>query len=53
MGNEDPWVHALEQGVFLSNIYLNIKITNQKFIPVIVNPFCFVVLQSVGFHYNR
>ena len=35
------------------HIYLNIKITNQKFIPVIVNPFCFVVLQSVGFHYNR
>ena len=35
------------------HIYLNINITKQKFIPVIVNPFCFVVLQSVGFHYNR
>ena len=35
------------------HIYLNIKIAKQKIMPVIMNPFCFVVLQSVGFHYNR
>ncbi len=31
---------------------LHIKITKEKITPVIMHPFCFVVLQSVGFHYN-
>ena len=31
---------------------LHMKITKDKITPVIMHPFCFVVLQSVGFHYN-